>query len=144
MCISCYTMRGRERPNILSDNTKKYTMLFIIGLLLGGVVVVFVVQNIIPVSVNFLTWQFDGSLAVVLILAVIAGILISWFLALPDIIRREFKVSDLRKHNRKLEEELEVHKKKLSDTQDKIVEMHSEPVVIEKTTVIETDSNRIS
>ena len=55
-------------------------MIFIIGIILGAVVVVFILQNIAPVSVVFLGWNLDGSLSVIVLLAIVAGMLISWLL----------------------------------------------------------------
>lgn len=86
-------------------------MLFIIGLVLGAAVVLFVLQNIIPITVSFLAWQFEGSLAFILILAVIAGMLISALLSIPELIQKEMRLSHFKKHTKALEDELEVHKK---------------------------------
>jgi uncharacterized integral membrane protein len=40
------------------------------------VMVVFSVQNAAPVAVAFLSWKFEASLAVIIVLAVVTGILI--------------------------------------------------------------------
>ena len=103
-------------------------MFFIIGLLIGAAVVLFILQNIIPVTVTFLVWQFSGTIAVLALLAVIAGVLIGLLLALPAILNKEFKNSSLKKHNKKLQDDLEEHKKLLTDA----------PIVVEEVTVIET------
>lgn len=41
-----------------------------------AVVAVFSVQNAVPISVTFLSWHFDASLAVVILLSVLAGMVI--------------------------------------------------------------------
>lgn len=41
-----------------------------------ALVAVFSVQNAMPISVTFLTWHFEASLAVVILLSVLAGIVI--------------------------------------------------------------------
>jgi uncharacterized integral membrane protein len=107
-------------------------MLFIIGLLLGAAAIIFVVQNITPVTVSFLGWSFDGSLAIVLLFALVGGMLISWLLSIPEMLR----LSDLRKHNKFLSRELEDHKQKLSETKGKLSQAEA-PVVLEKTVVID-------
>ncbi len=81
-------------------------ILFILGLLLGGAVIIFAAQNITPVSVVFFAWTFQGSLALVLTLAVVSGILICAFLSLPDVIRKRFIISRLHNKNVMLKEEL--------------------------------------
>ncbi|MEN9582402.1 MAG: hypothetical protein RL641_356 [Candidatus Parcubacteria bacterium] len=108
-------------------------MIFIIGLILGAVMVVFVLQNAVPISVVFLGWQFDGSLALVLILAIIGGMVLSALLSLPELVRKEFKLSKLKRDNRNLSSELESHKQKLVETEIKLAES---PKIIEKETII--------
>lgn len=49
--------------------------ILILVLLLISIVVVFSVQNAIPVAVNFLFWKFEASLAIVIFLALLAGLL---------------------------------------------------------------------
>jgi lipopolysaccharide assembly protein A len=53
-----------------------------VGLILGAAAVVFSLQNITTVSVAFMDWQFESSLAVILLLALGTGALISWLLCL--------------------------------------------------------------
>lgn len=107
-------------------------MIFIIGIILGAVVVVFILQNIAPVSVVFLGWNLDGSLAVIVLLAIVAGMLISWLLSIPDLLR----LSDLKSHNKRLQKDLDAHKQELDVTKGKL-EQAETPVVVEKTVIIE-------
>lgn len=48
----------------------------IIVLIIIAVVTVFSVQNAIPVAVSFLYWKFEASLAIVLVLSILAGVVI--------------------------------------------------------------------
>jgi len=48
----------------------------IIVLIIIAVVTVFSVQNAIPVVISFLFWKFEASLAIVLFLSVLAGVVI--------------------------------------------------------------------
>jgi len=48
----------------------------IIVLIIIAVVTVFSVQNAIPVVISFLFWKFEASLAIVLFLCVLAGLVI--------------------------------------------------------------------
>ncbi|MFZ2887192.1 MAG: LapA family protein [Minisyncoccia bacterium] len=77
----------------------------ILGALLGILSLVFVLQNITPVTVTFLSMQLEGSLAFVLFLAFGSGILMTLLFLLPSFIRDEFRFSRLRKKARALEEE---------------------------------------
>ena len=48
--------------------------------LLIGAVVVFVLQNLDSVPVNFLSWSFDAPLILLLAVAAVAGVLLRWVL----------------------------------------------------------------
>jgi uncharacterized integral membrane protein len=49
--------------------------IFIILLIVVVIVAIFSVQNAAPVAITFLVWKFEASLAIVLFLTVIAGII---------------------------------------------------------------------
>lgn len=85
-------------------------ILFIIGLLLGAVSVIFALQNITVITVTFFSWQLTGSLALILMLAIGAGVLIATFLLLPEIMKNYFRYKNLKKENEKLAEELRKQK----------------------------------
>lgn len=112
-------------------------MVFIIGLLLGAAVVLFILQNVVPVTVTFLVWQFSGTIAVLVLLAVIAGVLIGLMLALPAILNKEFKNASLKKTNKQLENDLEEHKKQILDMPTIVTT--TEPVLVEKVVITEID-----
>lgn len=112
-------------------------MLFIIGLLIGAAVVLFILQNIIPITVTFLVWQFTGTVALLVLFAAVAGILIGLLLALPALVSKGFQYSSLKKQTKKLAEDLEDHKQRLMDTPDVVVNT-TESVIVEKPTVVET------
>lgn len=78
----------------------------ILGLLLGAAVIIFALQNVTPITVVFLGWQFHGSLALILVLAVASGILIYALFSLPEVIRKRFVISKLNNDKEKLKDEL--------------------------------------
>lgn len=77
----------------------------ITGLLIGAAAVVFALQNIFTVTVTFLGWELTASLAVLIILAVVVGALITALLTIPGAIKNSFVISVLKKENKKLHEE---------------------------------------
>ena len=79
----------------------------ILGAILGIVSMVFVLQNITPVTVTFFSTQLEGSLAVMLFLAMASGVAMALLLLLPSLIRDEFRFSRLRRKARSLEKEKE-------------------------------------
>lgn len=114
--------------------------LFILGLLLGGAVVVFVLQNVAVVTVTFFAWQLTGSLAVILIATILAGVCITLLIILPGSINNFLNYRRLKKEIRNLEEELRRQKeltvfaKKIPPTPEDIAKIeagaiHSSPIV---------------
>ena len=85
-------------------------MLFIIGVALGGLTVIFAMQNIEAVTVSFFSWHLEGSLSLILMLATLMGILIALLITLPEGIRGYFRYRALRRENARLEEELRKQK----------------------------------
>lgn len=60
-----------------AKNNKEGEMItLIIALIIITVVTVFSVQNAIPVVISFLFWKFEASLAIILFLSVLAGVVI--------------------------------------------------------------------
>jgi uncharacterized integral membrane protein len=82
----------------------------ILGIVLGAFSIIFALQNITPVTLTFFSWQFQGSLALVLLLAAGVGIVTSLLVVLPETISSYFSYRRLQKANVKLEEELRKQK----------------------------------
>ena len=62
----------------------------IAGIGIGIVSVLFAIQNNTEVSVRFLAWSFDGSLALVLLLTLGLGALVAGLLSSPAVIRGQW------------------------------------------------------
>lgn len=77
---------------------------------MGGVAVVFALQNIADITVIFFGWQLSGSLSLILLLTMLAGILITLLIILPNSISSYFKFKKLQKENARLTEELRKQK----------------------------------
>lgn len=86
----------------------------ILGVILGAISVIFISQNITIVTVSFLTWQMEGSLALVLLLTLLCGIIITLLLILPSLIKDTFYLSALKKEKKGLEDELTKTKNELA------------------------------
>ena len=78
----------------------------IIGLIVGGAAVVFAMQNVEAVTVAFFTWQVEGSLALILIIFMAVGALVSSLLSFSDRVKKSFKILNLKTQVNKLEEKL--------------------------------------
>jgi len=85
-------------------------ILFIIGLLIGGMAVIFSLQNTAIITVAFFSWQITGSLALILPLAIGTGVLITILLILPESVKNYFRYKNLQNENEKLQEDLRKQK----------------------------------
>ena len=63
----------------------------IIAIIIILIVSIFSVQNASPVAISFLFWQFQASLAIIIFLCVLSGIIIGAVLALLFRIKRKHK-----------------------------------------------------
>ncbi len=71
-------------------------MKFILVILIALLVVIFAVQNSVIVSVSLFNKTFEGSLALVIILCYLLGVLSGFLYIIPSIIRKNLIISDLR------------------------------------------------
>ncbi|MDP3438967.1 MAG: lipopolysaccharide assembly protein LapA domain-containing protein, partial [Azonexus sp.] len=69
----------------------------IFGIVIAAGAIVFALQNNIPVTVTLGPWSLDGSLALLLLLALGLGVLITALLSSPAVIRGQWTVSRLKR-----------------------------------------------
>ncbi|MFQ5924215.1 MAG: lipopolysaccharide assembly LapA domain-containing protein [Anaerolineales bacterium] len=80
---------------------------FAIALILALLATVFAVQNIKDVTISFLFWSIEGSLALVLMITLVLGIAIGVLLMAPGSVRNRLQVGGLQRTVRSLEDEKE-------------------------------------
>ena len=80
-------------------------VLIAIALILALLVTVFAVQNNQPITISFLFWSIEGSLALVLMITLVIGIAIGVLLIAPGSIRSRLQVGDLKRSSRSMEAE---------------------------------------
>lgn len=96
-------------------------LLIFLGAIVGAVSVIFVLQNITPVTVAFLAWHMEGSMAIILLLAMISGALVTMLTLLPTLIRDEFRYAKLQKEKKQVEDELNTTRKVINDVAGRAV-----------------------
>ena len=118
-----------------------------VALFIAVLAVVFAVQNTAPAIVSFFLWKFNGSLALVLLVSLAAGALISFLVSLPANLKTRWTIRQQRKKLNELEanlaasqEDLEVLQQKLDELQ-KFDELHrpEETPVVASIDAQETD-----
>lgn len=79
-------------------------VMIIVAILAAMGSVAFALQNNVPVTVTFLVWRFDSSLAMVLLMALGLGALIVALLSTPSTLKAQWTVARLRKQLAQVEE----------------------------------------
>lgn len=85
------------------------------ALLIAVLAVVFALQNTAPATVSVLFWSFRGSLALILLGALIAGALISFFASLPTLARSKWAQRGQRKKLAALEASLAAQQTRIEE-----------------------------
>ena len=79
--------------------------------------VAFAMQNNVPVTVNFLLWRFDSSLAMVLLLALAFGASIVALLTTPATLKRQWQFARQKRRIEELERIGEDQRRRISELQ---------------------------
>lgn len=76
----------------------------IIGILVALASVLFAMQNSTPVTVVFLVWRFDGSLAMIILVSIALGALAVALVSIPSALRARWTISRQRRDIEALKE----------------------------------------
>jgi lipopolysaccharide assembly protein A len=107
-------------------------ILIFLALIVSILTVIFAIQNITPVTVTFFTWSFNGSLALLLLLAVGVGLLISLLASTPGWIRGGLNTSSQKKKMTALEAERNNYQKQADEATKRADEAQKEVKVLEE------------
>ncbi len=114
---------------ILLINKTHMLLFLILGLIIGAGAIIFALQNVSIITVTFFSWQLQGSLSLILLLAIATGVLVCILVSIPEVIRTNINFSVLKKINKKLEDENASYKRIVGDvarvSQTKFVETTS-------------------
>lgn len=91
-------------------------LILILGFALGAVAVVFILQNTAVVALSFLQWQFESSLALVVIFSLLVGAVLTLLLTLPGAIGDSMRMRKLSKHNNQLAKEAQFQKQSADES----------------------------
>lgn len=90
--------------------------------------VMFALQNNVPVTVTFLLWRFDSSLAMVLLMALALGGAVVALISTPATLRRQWTIGRQNKRIEELERTQESLKNEVADLQRRIPTDQASPV----------------
>jgi len=81
-------------------------LLLIAALVVAFLAVIFALQNSAPVAVSIGIWEFEASLAIILLVTLAIGFFVGLCVALPSLIRRNLRISRQKKQVAQLQSEL--------------------------------------
>lgn len=90
----------------------------IMAIVIAILAVFFALQNAIPITVSFLTWKFESSLALVLLITIALGVLMSLLVSVPSKIKKMKMILNQKKRIQELESALQFK----NDVKEKKVE----------------------
>ncbi len=90
----------------------------IVAAIVGVVIAAFAIQNATPVAVRFLMWEFESSLAVVIILSLLAGMLLIFLISLPGRLKRHKEIFDKNRRIAELEKKVAELEKRLKEREE--------------------------
>ena len=96
------------------------------ALIISVLAVIFAIQNNETTTVALFAWKYNGSLALVLLVAVAAGTLISFFVSLPSNLKTRWTIRQQRKKLTELESSLATVRGQLEEAQ-KIIDEANKP-----------------
>ncbi len=82
-------------------------LFLILALIIAILAVVFAIQNAVPITITFFAWRYESSLALVLLLTLALGVVISLLVSAPAMIRRSLKISTQKKKIDEMEQALQ-------------------------------------
>ena len=101
-------------------------ILLIFSFIIAFVAIIFAIQNTAITPIRFLIWESEGSLALILFIALVAGALISYLATTPTQIKRRMTISNQRKRITEVEGQLASTQGELEQAQGQIKEIEQQ------------------
>ncbi len=98
-------------------------LILILGIIVAVGAVMFALQNNLPVVVSIALWQFEGSLALVLLLSLGLGALIAVLLSSPSAITRRWALGRLRNQVADLERQLAAQRQRTRELEAEVARL---------------------
>lgn len=99
-------------------------LMLIFGIVFAIGAVAFALQNNVAVTVTFAVWSFESSLAMVLLIALGLGALITALLSSPSVIRRQWTGKRLHHQIDVLESEKNALAQRITDLEKQLIARH--------------------
>ena len=93
----------------------------IVAIIVAILAVVFALQNAVPIVVSFLAWRFESSLALVLLITLALGIIMSLLVSVPPTIKKMKLISSQKKKIQELESSLQRESESKTREENRII-----------------------
>src|SRR5512133_737464 len=94
-----------------------------VALVIAIIAVIFALQNMTAVTVSFFFWSINGSLALVLLVTLAVGVLISFLASLPGLARGKWISTSQKKKLTGLIAERDLYKQKAEEAEKDVREL---------------------
>lgn len=94
----------------------------IFALIIALLAVIFSVQNTEPVTIKFLFWTFQGSLALILMITLVTGVVVGFLTSSPSMLKNRSTISTQKKKIAELEATLAEKEILLGESKDRLEE----------------------
>jgi len=98
-------------------------ILLIFSFVIAFLAILFAIQNTTVTPIRFLIWETEGSLALVLFIALVAGALISYLATAPGQIKQRMTISRQRKSIAEVEGQLTSTQEELQGTKEQLQQL---------------------
>ena len=78
----------------------------VLALVIAIVIVLFAVQNSVIVTVSLLSFHYDGSLALILVVVFTLGLFVGILISVPSLVRKSSDVREQKRRVKQLEESI--------------------------------------
>ncbi len=102
------------------------TIYLILALMIAIIAVIFALQNTAAITISFFLWEVSGSLALVVLVTLVFGVLVGWLFAAPSLVKGSFQGSNQRKRITALEKEISDYKINLEKLQGQVKLLEAE------------------
>lgn len=90
----------------------------IIAALIAVLAILFALENAVPVTITFFSAEYQSTLAMVLVLSLMAGIILGLLVLVPRLVRQKLTISNLNKRLKTLEKDLAARMPAAGETPD--------------------------
>lgn len=105
-------------------------LFLVLGIFIGFLSLVFVLQNVDPVTVTFAVWHFSGSLSIILLLTLLAGMIIAALVLAPGIVVQKWQLRKAAKKIKTLEDDAMLRAAPVASKVTEPAPVQSEPDIV--------------